>query len=149
MKKGTKLRVVVDTNLLISAIIAPRGPPNKLIRVWQEVKFSFITSPYLLKELDEVSQRDKFGGYYLFKKQMVELVDAIKASAEVIPSLVEEELPIHSRDPKDDKLLACALPGNADYLITGDEDLLVLNGDSALGKLKIITVKEFLELTYS
>jgi hypothetical protein len=40
----------------------------------------------------------------------------------------QESLPIHSRDEKDDALLACAFGGNCDYLVTGDEDLLVLNG---------------------
>lgn len=56
----------------------------------------------------------------------------------------EEQLPIRSRDPKDNKLLACALSTNADYLITGDEDLLILNGNPALGALKILTAKDFL-----
>lgn len=146
MKKGDKLRVVIDTNLLISAVIAPKGLPNKLIRAWKDAKFDLITSPYLLKEMDEISLRDKFGGYHLFKEQMVELIEAIKASSEIIPSLLEEELSIHCRDPKDDKLLACATGANADYLVTGDQDLLVLNDNPALRKLKIIKAKEFLEL---
>lgn len=55
-------------------------------------------------------------------------------------------LPIHGRDPEDDFMLATALRGVANYLITGDEDLLVLNGNPALGKLKIVLVKDFLKL---
>lgn len=149
MKKSGKdnPRVVIDTNLLISATIAPKGFPNKLIQNWQRDKITLIISPKLLLELDRVSQRDKFRGYYLFKEQMVELIDNIKASAEVIPSMTEEQLPIRSRDPKDDKLLSCALSADVDYLITGDEDLLELKNNAALGKLKIITVKDFLGLT--
>ena len=54
-------------------------------------------------------------------------------------------LPLHSRDPKDDKLLALALGGNADYLITGDNDLLVLEGHSEIGNLRIITAAAFLQ----
>ena len=58
----------------------------------------------------------------------------------------EKNLPIHSRDPKDDFLLSAALGGNADYLITGDEDLLILKDNPSLGKLRIITIKDFLEV---
>jgi len=100
----------------------------------------------LIRELEEVSQRDKFKQYHLFNEQIVELVDNIKASAEIIPPIPEEQLPIRSRDPKDNKLLACAFSINVDYLITGNEDLLILNGNSALGNLKIITAKDFLNL---
>ena len=148
MKKASKqiFRVVIDTNLLISAVIALKGLPNKLIRAWQKDRITLIFSSRLIRELEEVSQRDKFKQYHLFNEQIVELVDNIKAFAEIIPSIPEEQLPIHSRDLKDDKLLACALSTNVDYLITGDEDLLILNGNSALGNLKIITAKDFLNL---
>lgn len=148
MKKASRqsFRAIIDTNLLISAVIVPKGLPNKLIRAWQKDSITLILSPRLIRELEEVSQRDKFKQYHLFNEQMVELVDNIKAFAEIIPSMPEEQLPVHSRDPKDDKLLACALSANADYLITGDEDLLILNGNSVLGNLKIITAKDFLSL---
>lgn len=146
MKIGSKqnLRAVIDTNLLISAVIAPKGLPNKLIRAWQKDRIILIFSPRLIRELEEVSQRDKFKQYHLFTEQAVELIDNIKAFAEIILSMPEEQLPIRSRDPKDDKLLACALSAHVDYLITGDEDLLILNGNPALGNLKIITAKDFL-----
>ena len=58
-------------------------------------------------------------------------------------------LPVHVRDPKDAKILALALGGNADYLVTGDDDLLVLNGDPRLGKLQIVTVHTFLTVLQS
>lgn len=150
MKKSEKSnpRVVIDTNLLISAIIDSKGFPNRLINSWQRDQITLITSPQLLHELKEVSKRDKFRRYHLFKEQMVEVIDNIIASAEIILSMPDEQLPVHSRDPKDDKLLACALSAEVDYLMTGDEDLLVLKDNPALGKLKIITVKDFLNLTY-
>lgn len=148
MKKASKqsFHAVIDTNLLISAVIAPKGLPNKLIRAWQKNRITLIFSPRLISELEEVSQRNKFKQYHLFNEQISELIDNIKAFAEIILSMPEEQLPIHSRDPKDDKLLACALSAHVDYLITGDEDLLILNGNPALGNLKIITAKDFLNL---
>jgi len=48
------------------------------------------------------------------------------------------------RDVKDEKILASAIEGAADYLVTGDADLLILNGNPALGTLKIVTVRDFL-----
>lgn len=146
MKKGSRPCAVIDTNLLISAIISSKGLPNKLMRTWENDQIILMISPNLLSELEDVAQRDKFKQYHLFKEQLAELVDNIKASAEVIPSMPDEQLAIHSRDPKDDKLLSCAISADANCLITGDEDLLVLNGDPALGKLKIITAKDFLDL---
>lgn len=146
MKRASKPRAVIDTNLLISAAIAPKGLPNKLIRVWQNSKIILVISPQLIQELEEVAQRDKFKNYHLFKDQSLELVNSIKASAEVIPSLTEEQLSIHSRDLKDDKLLACAISSEADYLVTGDEDLLILKDNSKLGPLRIVTVRQFLKL---
>ena len=48
------------------------------------------------------------------------------------------------RDPKDEPILAAALGGGADYLVTGDADLLIYRGDSRLGSLQIVTVHQFL-----
>lgn len=53
---------------------------------------------------------------------------------------------IKVRDPKDQEILATALGGKADYLVTGDEDLIVLKDSNKLGRLKIVGVKEFLKL---
>ena len=69
--------------------------------------------------------------------------DLTVATERVIP---HEPPPVSSRDPKDDPLLAVALSGHADYLITGDDDLLVLDGEPALGTLRIVTVRDFLQL---
>ena len=55
-------------------------------------------------------------------------------------------LPVQVRDPKDEHVLAAALSGKADYLVTGDEDLLHLDGDPKLGNLQIITAREFVNL---
>jgi putative PIN family toxin of toxin-antitoxin system len=146
MIRVNKLRVVIDTNLLVSAIISSKGLPNKLIRAWEKDDFILTISTRSLKELEVVARRDKFQSYYLFREQILELIDSLKAAADIVLSISDEELPLHSRDLKDDKLLAAALSSKADYLVTGDEDLLVLNGNPALGKLRIITAKDFLEL---
>lgn len=147
MKDGNKARIIVDTNLLISAAISSNSPADKLIASWQKDTFNLIISPEQLEEIRDVSKRKKFESYPKFLERIEELIETLGFTAEEVEALPEKDLPIHSRDSEDDFLLSAALGGNADYLITGDEDLLELRDNPALGKLRIITVKDFLELT--
>ena len=146
MPDENKTRVVIDTNLLISAAIAPQSHADKLIRTWLRKAFILLISFSHLEELKKVSQKKKFNNIPLFGKRADELIENIEFVAERTTPIREEELPIHARDRKDDFLLAWAFGGGADYLITGDHDLLVLNTSSSLGKLKIISAKNFLDL---
>lgn len=147
MQKGNKVSVILDTNLLLSAIIIPQSTPDKVIQAWKNDLFNLILSQKLIEELKDVTSRKKFLNHYQqFRERSEELIASLKVNAELIEPLSKKDLPIHSRDPKDDFILASALGGGADYLVTGDEDLLVLNGNPSLGKLKIITAKEFLKL---
>lgn len=149
MPEEQKLKVVVDTNLLISSAILSKSLPDKLIKAWLKDSFTLLISREQLEEIKEVSQREKVKKYPLFTKRIVELLENIEFVAQLIEPLSNKDLPLHGRDPEDDFMLASGLGGDVDYLVTGDEDLLVLNGNPALGKLKIITVKEFLNLTFN
>lgn len=145
MRKKKEQRVIVDTNLFISSAISSNPRINKLITLWKEDRFNLIISAEQLEEIKDVSKRKKFASYPTFIDRIEELIKTLAFTAEIIEPLPERNLPIHSRDPEDDFLLRDALGGNADYLITGDEDLLELKDDPSLGKLKIITVKDFLK----
>lgn len=146
MKNENKARVIVDTNLLISVAITSNSLIDKLIASWQKDTFNLIISAEQLEEIKDVSKRKKFASYPKFPDRIEELIKTLAFTAEIIEALSEKYLPIHSRDPEDDFLLGAALGGQADYLITGDEDLLVLKDNPVLGKLRIITVGDFLEL---
>jgi putative PIN family toxin of toxin-antitoxin system len=99
-------------------------------------------------ELQEVLRRERFKVKYGFQeKEIEELLETIATGTEFVPAIPIFRLPLHGRDKKDDKFLACALGGDCDYLITEDEDLLVLNGKRELGKLQIVTAYEFLKRT--
>jgi putative PIN family toxin of toxin-antitoxin system len=145
----TQPRVIIDTNLLISAIIVPQSPPDKLLKAWQKELFILLICQEQLEEIKDVSQREKLKKYPLFSKKINELLKNLGFVAELVEEVSPNDLPIHSRDPDDDFLLAFALQGKADYLITGDEDLLILNGESALGKLKIVKVTDFLNMLHT
>ena len=97
----------------------------------------------------EVFARDYiYQKYKLDKAEIQRLLDGIKLNAQFAIEVKIEDLPLHSRDSKDDKVIGCALGGDADYLVTGDEDLLVLAGNPVLKSLSILTVKEFLALSF-
>lgn len=138
-----KPRVVLDTNLIVSAFISPTGTPSQLLDICVRGRVILLTSSELLQELEDVLHRDYIKQRYEVAEQRIRafLTDLRDATEPTIPL---PDLPLHSRDPKDDKLLALALGGNAEYLITGDNDLLILDGEPALGSLRIITATAFL-----
>jgi putative PIN family toxin of toxin-antitoxin system len=139
-----KPRVVLDTNLIVSGLISPTGTPSHLLDMWTQGGLILLTSTEFLSEVEQVLHRDHIKQRYHLAEQRIHefLTDLRQATEPVIPL---PDLPLHSRDPKDDKLLALALGGSADYLITGDDDLLVLDGDPALANLRIITATAFLQ----
>src|SRR3990167_7987282 len=147
MSKVSKLKVVIDTNLLISAIIVPQTNPDKIIRAWERDIFILLISQQLMSELEDVISRKKFLNYHaVFKERGEELIASLKATAEMVDPLPVKKLPVRSRDSKDNYLLATAFGGKADYLVTGDEDLLILSSNPGLETLKIVSAKQFLSL---
>ncbi|OGE65026.1 putative toxin-antitoxin system toxin component, PIN family [Candidatus Daviesbacteria bacterium RIFCSPLOWO2_02_FULL_36_7] len=136
--------MAVDTNLIISATLIPQSLPDRLIKLWLRDLFDLLISKEQLGEIKDTAKKEKLKNYPLFLNRIMEFIQNLEFSAELVKPIPEADLPIHSRDAKDNYLLATALEGGADYLVTGDEDLLVLQTNPSLGKLQIVTVKEFL-----
>ncbi len=133
-----RARGVFDNNVLVSAALlggVPRLAFDKLL----DNGAVLISVPVLL-ELAEVLNREKFDRYVTHDERMRFMVGFLKV-AEMIET--SETITV-CRDPKDDKLLELATSGNADFLVTGDKDLLVLN---PFRGVKIITPREFLDNT--
>lgn len=148
-EENRKPRVVIDTNLVISGTISS-NIPSQLLTFWSQGKFDWILTEETYNELEEVLNRESIRKTYrISKTETKSFLENLSVGAEFVPSIAQEFLPIHSRDPKDDKILACALGGNCDYLITSDEDLLILNDKPPLGKLKIIKAADFLQASFS
>lgn len=144
MPKSKKIRALVDTNLIISAALIPRSLPDRLLRSWLKGYFDLLTSEEQLEEIRATSKKDKLISYPLFAARVEEFIQNLQFAAQLIKPIPQTDLPVRLRDPKDDYILAASLGGKADYLVTGDEDLLAVNANPALGKLKIITVSQFL-----
>jgi putative PIN family toxin of toxin-antitoxin system len=130
------LRSVFDNNLLVSAALlvgVPRQAFDKLLG-----NGVVLVSVPVLLELAEVLNRPKFDKYVTHDERMRFMVSFLK-----VAEMVEiRETIVACRDPKDDKLLELAVSGNADFLVTGDKDLLVL---SPFRGVEIITPREFLD----
>jgi len=125
-----KQRVVLDTNLFVSGLISPAGAPNQLLSLREQERIILLTSD-LISEVARVLQRPSIQQkYYLTDQRIRELLTSLRQATESVTP--QTALPVHSRDPKDDKLLALALGGNANYLVTGDDYLLVWDGECCL-----------------
>lgn len=133
------IRVVIDTNVLIRYLIRPSAAVRRLIEeLWIGGLISMVSTPELVAELEAVLQRDKMRRFIVAADSEA-LLAALNQLAEMLPPL--GEVPQYTRDPKDDKFVACALLGNVDYLVSLDQDLLVL---TRVGDTPIVTPEEFL-----
>lgn len=118
----TPLRVVLDTNLLVSYLLTKGKTMTRIIDYWENGDIVAIVSPPIIEELVEVVQRPRLKQHMAVDPQVV--IDLILSDA--IQTRGDLSFPGASRDPKDDKFLACAVEGEAAYLVSSDEDLLSL-----------------------
>lgn len=117
------MRVVVDPNVLISAAISSAGPPRAIIDAWTGGRFELVASPKLLDELRDVLHRPKLRRW-ISMQLADEFIDGLAQDAMIAP---DPPAPSGlSRDPDDDYLIALARAAHADYLASGDRDLLDL-----------------------
>jgi putative PIN family toxin of toxin-antitoxin system len=144
MRESNAPSAVIDTNVFVSGTINPHGRPRQVLRAWHEGRFRLILSDRQHAELITVFGRPKI--IRQFRITLIELAELIARIAAVTPIVPSTGIPVSLRDPKDEHILAAALVGKADYLVTGDDDLLVHQGDPRLGALKIVTVAQFLAL---
>ncbi|HEX5506239.1 MAG TPA: putative toxin-antitoxin system toxin component, PIN family [Thermomicrobiales bacterium] len=145
MTRSEPIRAVVDTNLLVSALILTRGTPHTLLLAWYRGAFQLLVSPRVEAEYARVLPRPKFQRVYGVTRADIESFLTLVAERAVVVTPLSP-LPLDVRDPHDVMILAAALGGAADYLVTGDDDLLVLAGDPRLGALQIVTARAFLDI---
>jgi putative PIN family toxin of toxin-antitoxin system len=121
------LRVVLDTNVLLSGIAYPASVPGKILAAWRHGSVDVLLSAYILDELRRVLPRlaHRHG---LTPAEIDDLLDALSIQAEIIEPLPGMEPDLRDLDdqPVLDTLLAALKASGANYLITGDKDLLAL-----------------------
>jgi uncharacterized protein len=110
------MKVVIDTNVLVSAILRDRNPEVVIMWVLGQPEWEWLVSPEILQEYRQILRRPKFA----FSSDLLSKWDTLLERDTTSVSVDDQvEFP---RDQKDAKFLACALSNNADYLITGDRD---------------------------
>ncbi len=130
-----KDRVVIDTNIWISFLLTK--DISKLDKFFSDESIILLFSQQLLDEFIEVASRAKFKKYFT----IIDLQDLLQQTSFQSEFIEVNSVITLSRDPKDNFLLSLAKDGKADYLLTGDNDLLVFK---RLGRTKIITLSQFL-----
>jgi uncharacterized protein len=138
---------VSGSEIVVSGTITPHSIASTLLSGFVKQSYNWILTDETFNELREVLGREWLRKvYHIEEAPLKSFIRNLAANAEFVKPIPIHDLPLHSRDNKDDILLACALAGNCDYLITGDKDLLSLAERPELGKLKIVTVSQFLQL---
>lgn len=131
------MRVILDTNILLSGLISPSGIPARLVDAWLDRKFTLISHAIQLDELREVTRRNKMR-VLVRPFEAGRLVNQIAVIADMPERLPPVE---RSRDPRDDFLLALCEAGKADWLVTGDKDDLLALASHA--ETAIVTATHF------
>lgn len=132
------MRVIFDTNILLSALINPHGLPAQLIDAWRAARFELVTSRDQLLEIGEVARRPTLRKY-IVPPRIGRFINDLRELAEVISDLPSVD---RSRDPGDNFLLSMAEVSDADYLVTGDKrDLLMLERHA---RTQIVTARQLL-----
>ncbi len=133
------MRVVLDTNILISACLKPGGLEAQTVQLARSRAFTLCVSPAVLAEYTEVLARDKFRSV---REQSAEILASLPACAMVVET---ESVLHHLKDDDDNRLLECASAAGAAYLVTGNLKHFPDHWECA----RIVNARTFLEAEFS
>ena len=118
------MRTVLDTNVLVSATLIRGGNEDRILRAWQRGAFELVLSRPILSELGRALFYEKLRRKRWMSEEEVRLLlELIAAECILVPGKVAVKA---SRDPDDDMFLAAAVEGGAEYVVSGDKDLLAV-----------------------
>jgi putative PIN family toxin of toxin-antitoxin system len=119
------MQVVLDANVLISAVISSRGAPAQISRLWEEERFDLVVSQPILQELERVIHYPRIQQRYnLPEEDVVRFLRLVRGGAIVVEP--DFEIQAIERDPSDNRYLECAIEAGASYIVSGDQHLLEL-----------------------
>lgn len=133
------MRAVIDTNVLVSALIRRQGASGQVLQHLRDGNFTILYSVPLMVELVNVLSRPRIQSkYHIQADDIIALINMIRLRGELVSPNQKIEA---CRDPKDNRFLEAAVEGKADTIVSGDADLLELREFEAI---PILSVKEFL-----
>jgi hypothetical protein len=121
-------RVVLDTNLFISAILSPKGKPATILKMVLDAKLDLVLSPAIVEEVSLVMNYGKIRKLLAKRSVTPETMRDTLQKIVKTAIMVSGETNIHriDKDPSDNMLLACAVEGKADFVVSGDRHLIDL-----------------------
>ena len=136
-------RALVDTNQLVGSLLSAHGHQGQLVDAWRRRAFVLLLAPGQIDEVADVLARPKIAKKYrVSASDRQACIDLLRAEAILAP---DEQRPGVCRDPDDDYLLGCAAGAQADYLVSGDADLLVIRHYRGV---TIVEARHFLSLLF-
>lgn len=136
------LRVVLDTNVFVSSLLVKSGQPAEALDAWRSRSYLLVTSPPLIAEIVNTLSYERIRRKYnITDDDVAALVTLLEKDALVVPGQTEISGVIPD-DPDDERVLACALEGQADLIVSGDHHLLDLKTYEGI---PVVTVRQFLE----
>ena len=127
------IKAVVDANVLISSVIAPLGHSSRISNAWRDGAFLLVTSPGILEEVSRRLAHPRIANRYsISSEDRIAVLRLLKAESMITPGSRDVSV---TRDPTDDKVIAAALETGAEYIVTGDKDLLTLGKYEGVGIL--------------
>lgn len=135
------MRVVLDTNVVVSAALIRGGNEDRLLRAWQRGAFDLVLSPPILAEIGRALLYEKLQKFrWMSEEEVISLLEILGQESLLVPGHLTVQV---SRDPADDKFLAAAIEGRARTVVSGDKDLLAVN---AYRGIRIVRPAVFLEI---
>lgn len=136
------MKAVADSSVLISAFLMGTSLPGAILRAAVQDRFRLVVSTAILAEVERsLAAKSGLRRYGYTEADRIAFVHDVGAIAEVVERLAE--IPPTCRDPGDDHVLAAAMASDAEYIVTGDRDLLVLG---AFRSIAIVSPRQFLEV---
>jgi hypothetical protein len=134
------MRLILDTNVLVAALMAPDGPPHHLFEAFLNDRFTLITSDIQIDEFSRVTRYPAVRSR-IHPVQAGRLVNALRSLSVLLERLPAAAI---SRDPHDDYLFAMALAGDAEYLVTGDKAGVLAVG--RYGRTRVVTARKMVAI---
>lgn len=137
-----RIKAVLDTNIIVSGIVSPKGLPRKLLELAKEETFKVVTSILINREILEVLHRDHIYTKYGLNAAIIDDIASFLYEGTILTEDSYEIMKV-KKDPEDDKFINCAIEGEADYIVSGDRHLLDLKHYSGI---QIVNVNSFLRI---
>ena len=136
------LRVVIDTNILVSALLSKKGAPSKVVDAWRDREFLVITNESAILEVERVLAELVSTGKYSISSDDIQSISNLLREDTLLVSGETNVQGAVPEDPDDEKFIAIALNGEANVIVSGDRHLL---GLGSYQNVSIQTARQFLD----